>query len=156
MDGDGQVDPDGRAVVADEALLHRVAGQLAPQKPAVQLEVGRQVVGMGELHPCLRTHLLAGVAEDLAELLVNAQEAALEVNVVNTDGRVLERAAKQRFALAKGLLGPLASVMSRARDTKNCRPPSQKFRLLTSTGKTVPSLRRCRVSNAMVSPTLIL
>ena len=51
---------------------------------------------------------LAGVADDLAVLLVDAQEAALGIHVGDADGRVLERAAEPLLALAQRLLGPLA------------------------------------------------
>src|SRR4029077_1720959 len=46
------------------------------------------------------------VAYDLAELLVDAQEAALDITVSDADPRVLERAAEPLLALAQRFLGP--------------------------------------------------
>src|SRR5262249_12798902 len=47
---------------------------------------------------------ITGVADDGAELLVDAQEAAGGVYVGDADSRVLERAAEPLFALAQGVL----------------------------------------------------
>src|SRR5262245_20069086 len=58
--------------------------------------------------PGLFEQLLAGVADDGAELLVDAQEPALGVRVGDADRGVLERAAEPLLALAQRLLGPLA------------------------------------------------
>jgi hypothetical protein len=44
--------------------------------------------------------LLAGVADDGAELLVDAQEAARDVYLGDADRRILERPAKPLLALA--------------------------------------------------------
>ena len=70
-------------------------------------EVGRQVIGVRDVRDGLADQLRAGVADDLAHLLVDAQEAALGVDVGNADGRVLERAAEPLLALAQRLLSPL-------------------------------------------------
>ena len=101
---DGLVDPDERAILADEALLQRVTGLLAPQEWEELLEAGRQIIGMRDVLPGLLEQLLAGVADDLAELLVDAQEAALEITVGDADPRVLERAAEPLLALPQGIL----------------------------------------------------
>jgi hypothetical protein len=57
---------------------------------------------------CFLQQLRAGVADDGAELLVDAQVANLEIDVGDADGRVLERAAEALLALAPRLLGALA------------------------------------------------
>src|SRR5439155_24473684 len=49
--------------------------------------------------------LVARVADDGAELLVHAQEAAVEILVADADGRVLERAAEPLLALPQRRLG---------------------------------------------------
>ena len=58
---------------------------------------------MGDLLPCPGRASLARVANDLAELLVDAEEPAVEVLVGDADGRVLERPAEPLLALAQGL-----------------------------------------------------
>ena len=55
----------------------------------------------------LAEQFVAGVADDLAVLLVDAQEAAVGVLVGDADGGVLEGAAEPLLALAQRLLGPL-------------------------------------------------
>src|SRR6516162_11315409 len=52
----------------------------------------------------LLQQFLAGVADDGAELLVNAQEAARGVPVGDADRRVLERPAKPLLARSQRLL----------------------------------------------------
>ncbi len=88
------------------------------------------------------TSLLAGVAEDLAELLVNAQEAALEVDLRSIPTAAFSNVLRNIASLLpEGLLGPLPLGDVPPQGTRRiARPPSQKARLLTSTGKTVPSL----------------
>jgi hypothetical protein len=51
---------------------------------------------------------LAGVADDGAELLVDAQESARGVPVGDADRRVLERPAKPLLARAQRCFGPLS------------------------------------------------
>src|SRR5207302_10030343 len=89
---DDLVDPDQRAILADEALLQRVTGLLAPQKWEELLEAGGPIIGVRDVLPSLLQQLLGGVADDLAELRVDAQEAALEITVGDAAPRVLERA----------------------------------------------------------------
>ena len=48
----------------------------------------------------------AGVADDGAELLVDAQQLAREVRVGDADARILERAAEPLLAFPQRLLGP--------------------------------------------------
>ena len=50
----------------------------------------------------------ASVADDLAILLVDAEEAAVGALVGDADGGVLEGAAEPLLVLAQGLFGPLA------------------------------------------------
>src|SRR3989440_11684699 len=49
-------------------------------------------------------HFLTGVAENVAELLVDAQEAARGVPVGDADSRILERPAKPLLARAQRFL----------------------------------------------------
>src|SRR5208337_3514053 len=64
--------------------------------------------GVRHVRERLADQLFGPVAEDRAELLVEAQETASEVLMGDADGRVLESAAEPLLALAKCLLGPLA------------------------------------------------
>src|SRR5258708_26304224 len=91
-------------MLADVALLQRVTGLLAPQEWEELLEAGGQLIGVRDVLPGLLEQLLAGVAHDLAELLVDAQEAALDVTVGDADPGVLERAAEPLLALLQGVL----------------------------------------------------
>src|SRR5205823_8355049 len=96
--------PDHRTVLADVALLQRETGLFAPQEWEELLEAGGQIIGVRDVQPGLLEQLRAGVADDLAELLVDAEEAALDITVSDADGRVLERAAEPLLALPKGIL----------------------------------------------------
>ena len=95
-----------RAVLADVALLQRVAGQLAPHQRGVLLEFGRQILGVRDVLERPLEQLVAGVADDLAVLLVDAEAAAVGILVGDADGGVLEGAAEPLLALAQRLLGP--------------------------------------------------
>src|SRR5262249_18896046 len=101
---DGLVDPDRRTILADEALLQRVTGLLAPQEWEELLEAGGQIIGVRDVLPGLLEQLLAGVADELAAPPVAAQEAALEIPVGDAAPRVLERAAEPLLALPQGIL----------------------------------------------------
>ncbi len=70
------------------------------------LELGRQVLGVGDVLEGPREQLLAGVADDPAVRLVDAEEAAVGVLVGDAHGGVFERAAEPLLALAQRLLGP--------------------------------------------------
>src|SRR3954452_9264525 len=60
---------------------------------------------MGDARAGPLEQLVARVAEDGAELLVHAQEAAVEMPVADADGGVLERAAEPLLALPQRQLG---------------------------------------------------
>ena len=71
-----------------------------------------------------REQVLAGVSHGLAEPPVDAEIAAVEVLVGDADGRVLERPAEPRLALAERPLDPapladLALQLTLARDRKH-------------------------------------
>ena len=95
----------GEPSLADVSLLQREAGRLAPQECLRQVNAGGEVVGVRDVLAGPLEQLLASVAEDGAELLVHAQEAAVEMPVADADGGVLERAAEPLLALAQSLGG---------------------------------------------------
>ena len=61
---------------------------------------------MSDVLPGHCEQLVAAVADDVAELLVDEQESAGEILVGDADGRVFERASEPLLALAQRLLGP--------------------------------------------------
>ena len=124
LERDDQLPPDERAVLAEITFLQRQAGRLAPQRRRRHVAARGQVVGVRDVMPGLFEQLLAGVADDGAELLVDAQEPALGVRVGDADRGVLERAAEPLLALAQRLLGPLAvgDVDGAAHETNRLPP----------------------------------
>ena len=90
------------------ALFQRETGRLAPHEREELLEAGRQILGIRDVPEGSCEQLRAGVADDVAKLLIDSEEAAFAIRVGDADGRVLERAAEPRLALAQRLLGPLA------------------------------------------------
>ena len=68
------------------------------------LEVRVQVPGVGYVLEGALEEFSAGVADDLAQLLVDPEPAA----VGDTDRGLLEGGPEARLALLEGLLGPLA------------------------------------------------
>ena len=100
-----QVDPDERAVLADVALLQSESGRFALPQHRERVDGDGQIIGMRYILDVLLQQFLAGVADDRAELLVDAQEAARGVPVGDADRRVLESPAKPLLALPQRLLG---------------------------------------------------
>ena len=82
--------PDHAAVLAHEALLDRIEFQLARQLLVERLVVGLGVVGMGgaEQMPG-RQQFVAAEAGNVADRLVDAQEAAVGRQLGDADGGVL-------------------------------------------------------------------
>src|SRR5262249_1125329 len=124
LERDAQLHPDGRAVPAEVTLLHYEAGRLTPQECPRQLGAGWQVVGVRDVPDGPLEQLLAGVADDGAELLVDAQEAAPDAHVGDADRRVLEPPAEPLLALAQRFLGPLVigDVDPAAHETNGLAP----------------------------------
>ena len=77
----------------------------------------------------------------MSQSLIDSEEAAFAIRVGDADGRVLERAAEPLLALAQRLLGPLASVMSRAMlERRRVPPPGSRWAMITwETGISRPS-----------------
>ena len=64
---------DDRAVLADEALVQRVAFNLAGEKPVEAGDIGRQIVGMRHLGPRPAQEFFARIAKDFTQVIVAAQ-----------------------------------------------------------------------------------
>src|SRR5262249_35542703 len=103
-----QFPPYKRAVLADVALLQPEGVRFALPQSRERVAGGGQVMGMRYIPDGLLQHFLPGVAENVAQLLVDAQEAARGVPVGDADRRVLERPAKPLLARAQRLVGALA------------------------------------------------
>ena len=88
---DRQQDPDRPPVGAEVALLHLVAGDLAGEHLPDLLEVGLEVVGMGDVLERLGEELALGVSGQVAERTVDAHPAALGGDEGDPDRRVVER-----------------------------------------------------------------
>ena len=81
---DGQVDPHDLPVFAVVALLHRVTIRLPGQEPFNVLEIGFQVVGVGDILESKVLNLLLRVAHDIAELSVKLDGRKSRCRLVTT------------------------------------------------------------------------
>ncbi len=118
LERDGHVGPDEGAVFADETFLHTVTGGFTPLQGVKFSEVIRQILGVRYLRERLPDQLSRGVAEDLADSLVEAQEMAAEVLMGDADSRVLEGATEALLAFPQRFLDPLVrgDVLGEATD----------------------------------------
>ena len=112
---DRQQHPAVLAVGPHVALLHPVAAQLAGDDLAHQLEVGVEVVGVGDVLEGQPEQRPGVVADDLGQRAVDAQEAAVEADQRHADRRLLE-------GVGEALLGLLErAVDGRADDGVGAR-----------------------------------
>ncbi len=99
-----QVDPDKVAVLADVALLHAVRADIAAHHALKLAQIGFQIVRVGNVLEGLGDQFVAAVSDDVAQPLVDPEPRAVEADVRDADGGVLERAAEPRLAFLKRLL----------------------------------------------------
>src|SRR4051794_15594769 len=92
--GHPQLRPYRRAVTAQVALLQLVARDAAAKQFAEELDVGVEVVGMGDLMERPAGQLVGGVAENRAQRRIDVQAAAVQVDEGHADGRVVEGATQ--------------------------------------------------------------
>ena len=97
-DRDRVVHPDDRAVGTDVALLVGV-GRSVGDGPLELDEVGREIVGMGDLLQRRGQQLLAGAAGDLAEAVVDEGEAAGEVDLGEAGRGLVDEGGELALAL---------------------------------------------------------
>src|ERR1700733_12691651 len=91
--------PDDLPVLAQQALLHRVGADLAGYQPPKAGHDGIAVGGMDDVRQPQRSQLVAGIAGDLAEALVDPDELEAGPDVVDADRRVVEQGAQPPFRL---------------------------------------------------------
>ena len=70
----GDVDPDGRPVLAHQALVHLIVSRLAPDHARIALPACRRVVRVGQLDEGLADQFRHAVADEPRVLLVDAQQ----------------------------------------------------------------------------------
>ena len=99
----GEVHPDGGAVLLQIALLEAHFVDLAGVQARALLVDDVGVVGMRDVLAAQLDHLVLGIAEDLAEAPVDADEAPVHRDVREPRARELEGAAEALLALAQGL-----------------------------------------------------
>ena len=115
------------------AALHLVVRDLPREQAPHVLEVGREVVGVGDLLQGLGEQLLGGVPGDRQQRLVDAYPAALGGQQRDPDGGVLEEQLEALLGVAAGLLGVLRrGVMSRETAT----PPTTSAAMPPRSGPT--------------------
>ena len=105
--GDGQVDPDAPSALADDELLLGIVPELPRKHPDAPVEVSLDVLGGDELEDAHRAEFLAIVAYDVAELVVDPEPSAIQPDLHDPDGGLLEGCPEAFLALPELLLGPL-------------------------------------------------
>ena len=64
-------------VLAEVAFLHAEGGEFAGEHPPDKLEVGVQIVGVGDVLKGLLEQLFLGVSGDLTKRVVDLEQASL-------------------------------------------------------------------------------
>ena len=126
---DGQVDPHRGTVPADIALLHRVVSDLAGEEPGGPAPGPLQVVGVGDVLEGPAQQLLARIADDRAEPVVDPQPAAVD----RRRGRCPPPPARTwprstLLALAQRPVGALAGERVGEHLRHQVQPPHQRLR----------------------------
>ena len=103
-----RVDPHGLAVATEKALLPRVAVDLSAVQELTLGPALFPIVGVDEVQAGHPRELLPGVADDLAEAIVDQQEPPLAAHVRHADRGLLERGAEAALALRQRGVGARA------------------------------------------------
>ena len=122
---DGRPRPDHPPVLADEALLDRVARRPLGD-PGELLPVPRRVVRVGDVPEPQAEQCLLRVADDLAVAVVGPEEAAGQIHLGDADGGLVVHRPVLPLALPQRLLGPPAVVDVGGRP----EPPGRAARLV--------------------------
>src|ERR1043165_9127479 len=85
----------------DDALLDAIAADVAGAQPAQERRLAFGVVGMREVVKADAPQLLARVAGDLAEAVVDVQPSAVAVDERDAHRRLLDAGAEARVAVAR-------------------------------------------------------
>jgi hypothetical protein len=101
----GHVDPDRVPVRADEALLQGVGRKVAGHEPGVQLLVLAGVVRVGQVATGATDQVPLGIAGQLAELRIDAEEPAVRAGLAHPDGGTLVDGPELALALAQAGVG---------------------------------------------------
>ena len=99
-----QVDPDRAAVLSHVALVRLIMVDFALGQPLREFQVLVQVVRMGELRKTHPRQLLAAVAGDSAERVIDAEQPVVRGYERVADWRLVEGQAEPFFALAQRFL----------------------------------------------------
>jgi hypothetical protein len=107
QEGDGDVHPDHPPVLVQAAGLPPVGLGAAAQDLPQRHHVAGHVPRIADVLQALLPQLLPGVAEDLAEARVHAQELPVGGGVGDAHPGLVEGGLEDRLAVAQGLLAPL-------------------------------------------------
>ncbi len=99
--GAGEVHPEDARVLADIALLHAVGFDAAVQQGVHLVEVGPQVVGVGDVLERPAEQLFGGVSDNVGQLFVDAQKRPVQPHMRQANGRLLESRAEPLLAFRK-------------------------------------------------------
>ena len=97
-----QVWPRGVPVGVEVALAHPVAGDLAGDQLLEQVEVGLEVVRVGDALEGELVQLFRGVPEHLAQRLVDPHELTFEADQRDAHRRVVDGESPALFSRCKG------------------------------------------------------
>ncbi len=103
-----QVAPDGLAVFADVALLRHVRRRSPCEQLLRRLQIGLQVIGMGDLGERAARQLVWRIPQDACIALVHAKPAAIRRHKRHANVALLEERAESLLALAQLVVQPVA------------------------------------------------
>ena len=99
--GYAEQNPHGLPVLAKVAFLHAVRGKIPGQHTTGVVEVGFQVVGMGDVLEGPLEQFLLGVSGDLTEGVVDLEAASLRRHQGHADRSMIKGIAEAIFGLAE-------------------------------------------------------
>jgi hypothetical protein len=126
---DRQQRPDHAPVGVDVALVHLVGRAAAGEHVVDQREVRVEVVGVREVLEREPQQLLLGVADELAQRLVDVEPLALEPHERHADRRVVERGAELLRGALERLLGIQGMVHHRGNRPRRAIAGAPSFQL---------------------------
>ena len=101
---DRQIDPNNRAVFADAAFLHRIAGECSTPYFFPLREISFEIIGMSDVLKSEAQHFRFAVADNFTQLPVCTQASSVWADVRDSQPRHLKGRAIQLFTLTQSVL----------------------------------------------------
>jgi hypothetical protein len=98
-EGRAEVAPGDGTVASEVAFFHLIGGDIAGDGTVQQIEIGIQIIGVGDILEGAGEEFIWGKAQPFGEARVDAEEAAIGMDVSDADGGFFERITEALFGL---------------------------------------------------------